>query len=123
MHYIAVEKGLDNVTDYLIQQGYNIEEFYEGMKSNPEYFNKFDAVVSSDLDRNILQITDERTTASGINAGILGTQEGLSSVSAINTGLVNENNIGLQEDFTSVPIVSANAMTPEQIQEKIDNLK
>ncbi|MCY6355568.1 hypothetical protein OIO11_10120 [Clostridium sp. ZS2-4] len=40
MHYIAIEKGLNNVTDYLIQQGYDIKEFYGDIGSTLEYLIK-----------------------------------------------------------------------------------
>lgn len=40
MHYISVEKGSNNITDYLIQQGYNIEEFYEDIGSTLKSLHK-----------------------------------------------------------------------------------
>lgn len=40
MHYISVEKGLNNITDYLIQQGYDIGEFYEDIGSTLKYIHK-----------------------------------------------------------------------------------
>lgn len=40
MYYISVEKGSNNITDYLIQQGYNIDEFYHDIGSTVKSLHK-----------------------------------------------------------------------------------
>lgn len=123
MPYIAIEKGLDNLTDYLIQQGYNIDEFYADVKNNPEYFNKYDAVVTNTSNQNVLDIKDDETNASGINGDFLGTQDAISPVSAVNSDILNSNDTGLNGVSSSVPVVSANNLTPEEVKEKLNDLK
>lgn len=123
MPYIAIEKGLDNLTDYLVQQGYNIDEFYADVKNNPEYFNKYDAVVTNSSNPNVLDIKDDETNATGVNGDFLGTQDAISSVSAVNSDILNPNNTGLNEMTSSVPVVPANNLTPEEVNQKLNDLK
>ncbi|WMJ79794.1 YkuS family protein [Clostridium sp. MB40-C1] len=123
MYYIAVENGLDNLANYLTEKGYKVDSFYESQKNNSEYFQKYDAIVTNNINRNILEIQDEITGASGINSDLLGIQYGISKDTPINTGILNENALGLTENFTSVPIINAYNLTPKEVTEKLHSLR
>ncbi|MCY6959248.1 YkuS family protein [Clostridium brassicae] len=119
MYYIAVEKGLEHLANYLKEKGFKVDSFYENEKNNLEYFRKYDAIVTNEINRNILEIHDEITGASGINSNLIGIQYGLSTVSPINTGILNENAITLS---TSIPIINAYNLTPEEVNEKLHSI-
>lgn len=119
---IAVENNLHRYANYLRNEGYNVEEFYNSMKSNSSYFDQFDAVVVSEFGDNVLDIRDEVTGSSAINSGILNIQDSSSAQSAINSGLLNENDIGIKKHFTSKPTIYANGKSPEAVKNDIERL-
>lgn len=61
MKYIAVEKGLRTVTDYLNAQGYNVEEIDPRQRISKDFIDGFDVVVISGMDKD--RMGDETTVA------------------------------------------------------------
>jgi galactitol-specific phosphotransferase system IIB component len=64
MKKIAVEQSLENVKNYLRNQGYDVTDI-ESTQSNA---NNFDAIVVSGQNSNFLGMHDTNTKASVINA-------------------------------------------------------
>ncbi|WP_212904231.1 YkuS family protein [Clostridium polyendosporum] len=72
---IGVEKGLQNVVDYLMKEGYYVEILSEGMESNVSKLDGFDAIVIADYNTDMLGYSDTETKAPVINASGLTPEE------------------------------------------------
>jgi galactitol-specific phosphotransferase system IIB component len=68
MKKVAIEKGLSNVKNYLSNEGYNVKEFDNRKKGAKNFLNKFDAVVTTGEDKNIMGFEDTITNTTIINA-------------------------------------------------------
>lgn len=68
MKKVAVQKGLSPIKSYLQNSGYSVKEFDSKEKAADNYLNKFDAVVVTGENENIMGIEDAATSASIINA-------------------------------------------------------
>ena len=77
---IGVEKGLNNVEEFLRSRGYNIEEFDTSQINDRNFLNNVDFIVS--------------------------------------TG-GNENFIGNENTSVKIPVISAEGMSPENIEKQI----
>lgn len=63
MKDIAVEKGLSNIRDYLMNNGYQVSEIDIGQKSDKNLMERFDAVVLSGMDNDFMGIEDTGSEA------------------------------------------------------------
>jgi len=122
MAKIAVQDGLNDYSKYIASKGHDVENFKSNEKISSSYFNTFDAVVVGEFDYNILDLKDEVTYASGINAGILNTQDAAIPKYAINSTMLNENYAGKRKSASSVPTIFAYGRTKEQVKHEIDRV-
>lgn len=72
---IGVEKGLRNVVDYLMKEGYYVEILSEGMESNVSKLDGLDAIVIADYNTDMLGYSDTETKSPVINASGLTPEE------------------------------------------------
>lgn len=117
MYYFAVEKGLDNVKDFLIQQGYNIDEFYDEMKHTPEYLKKYNAIITNRNDSSYLY--NDTIDGSLINTSTPGINYGFYEDATINTCILNENTLTPPDNISGVPVINAHNSSPEEIHKKL----
>ena len=68
MKKIAVQKGLKPIEDYLSEEGYTVKEFDNRKKNAGNFFNKYDAVIVTGENQNIMGIEDTISKTSIINA-------------------------------------------------------
>ncbi|MDP4143811.1 MAG: YkuS family protein [Bacillota bacterium] len=68
MKKIGVEEGLKNVSDYLRSQGYSVQDLSPSIENNSSKLNGLDAIVTSDLNTNMLGFFDPETKIPVINA-------------------------------------------------------
>ncbi|MCJ7691224.1 MAG: YkuS family protein [Clostridiaceae bacterium] len=74
MKKVAVQKGLNPIKNYLIEEGYAVKEFDNRKKNAGNFLNRYDAVV-----------------VTGENQNVMGTQDTISSTPIIDpTGMTVE---------------------------------
>jgi len=61
LKYIAVEKGLSNISDFLKENGYKVNEIDVSQKSNRDFTEGFDAVVLSGMNNDFTGIETTST--------------------------------------------------------------
>lgn len=83
MKKVAVQKGLTDVEDYLRSEGYEVQGFDNYNEKNSSYYDKFDAVVVSGQDKNILGMENTSTKAPAIDADGLTPQQVKSQIEAV----------------------------------------
>jgi galactitol-specific phosphotransferase system IIB component len=72
---VAVQKGLASVKNYLDTQGYHVEEFDTTQTKEKNFMQKFDAVVVTGMDNNVMGIATTSTTAPIIQANGLSPED------------------------------------------------
>ncbi|MFD3158629.1 YkuS family protein [Haloimpatiens sp. FM7330] len=65
---VAVEKGLRPVKQFLSEDGYKVSEFTSKEMNDSAYFNKFDAVIITGEDENMMGMEDAITEVPVISA-------------------------------------------------------
>ncbi|PJI06826.1 MULTISPECIES: YkuS family protein [Clostridium] len=75
MKRIGVEEGLSNVADYLKTQGYSIETLGGNLQNNACKCKNLDAIVTSDINTDMMGISDVSTEIPVINASGLTAEE------------------------------------------------
>ena len=74
MKKVAIQEGLSPIKEYLCEEGYTVKEFDNRKKNAGNFLNKYDAVI-----------------VTGENQNIMGTQDTISSTSIIDaTGMTGE---------------------------------
>ncbi|WP_291633325.1 YkuS family protein [Clostridium sp.] len=68
MKKIAVQKGLKEVKDYLCEEGYTVKEFDNRKKNAGNFLNRYDAVIVTGENQNIMGVEDTISKTSIINA-------------------------------------------------------
>lgn len=68
MKKVAVQKGLNPVKDYLSEEGYTVKEFDNRKKNAGNFLNKYDAVVVTGENQNIMGTQGTISKAPIINA-------------------------------------------------------
>lgn len=68
MKKIAVQKGLNPIKDYLSEEGYTVKEFDNRKKNAGNFLNRYDAVVVTGENQNIMGTQDTISKAPIINA-------------------------------------------------------
>ncbi len=75
MKKVAVQKGLNPIKDYLCDQGYTVKEFDNRKKNAGNFLNRYDAVIVTGENQNIMGVEDTISTTSIIDAtGMTGEQ-------------------------------------------------
>jgi galactitol-specific phosphotransferase system IIB component len=75
MKKIGIEKGLDNVADYLSSQGYQVQVLSESIDNNVQLLSGLDAIVTAGYNTDMMGISDTETKAPVINAKGLSPEE------------------------------------------------
>ena len=75
MKKIGVEKGLENVADYLSNEGYQVQVLSESIDNNIQLLSGLDAIVTAGYNTDMLGISDTETEAPVINAKGLSPEE------------------------------------------------
>lgn len=75
MKKIGVEEGLTNIVDYLKTEGYSVETLGANLESNACKCKNLDAIVTSDINTNMMGISDTSTKIPVINASGLTGEE------------------------------------------------
>lgn len=75
MKKIGIETGLNELGDYLKSEGYSVEVMDESIDSNVSKLNRFDAVVTTDQNTDMLGYSDTESKIPVINASGLTPQE------------------------------------------------
>ncbi|MEK6264602.1 MAG: YkuS family protein [Clostridium sp.] len=68
MKKVAVQKGLNPIKDYLSEEGYTVKEFDNRKKNAGNFLNRYDAVVVTGENQNIMGSQDSISKAPIINA-------------------------------------------------------
>jgi len=68
MKNIAVQRDLTNISDYLSNQGYNVDEVEWSQINSKDFVDGFDAVVITGIEENIMGIEDTMVKSSIIDA-------------------------------------------------------
>lgn len=68
MKKIAIEKGLDNVAEYLTSSGFSVEMLSESIDDNISTLNDYDAIVTAGYNTDMMGISDTSTLAPVVNA-------------------------------------------------------
>lgn len=68
MSIVGVEKGLNNVEKYLIQQGYDVKQYDEMLNGRINSFDTYDVVVVTGLSENVMGVDEATTSVPIVNA-------------------------------------------------------
>jgi hypothetical protein len=68
MKKVAVQEGLKPIKDYLSEEGFTVKEFGNRKKNAGNFLNKYDAVVVTGENQNIMGTQDTISTTTIINA-------------------------------------------------------
>ncbi|HEY8892961.1 MAG TPA: YkuS family protein [Clostridium sp.] len=68
MKKIAVQKGLNPVIDYLSNEGYTVKEFDNRKKNAGNFLNRYDAVIVTGENQDIMGVEEIISTTPIINA-------------------------------------------------------
>jgi galactitol-specific phosphotransferase system IIB component len=75
MKKVAVQKGLNPIKDYLSEEGYTVKEFDNRKKNAGNFLDKYDAVIVTGENQNIMGTEDTISTTPIIDAtGMTGEQ-------------------------------------------------
>lgn len=68
MKKVSVQKGLNPIKNYLIEEGYEVKEFDNRKKNAGNFLNRYDAVVVTGENQNIMGTQDTISKAPIIDA-------------------------------------------------------
>ena len=68
MKKVAVQNGLSAISDHLCKEGYKVREFDNRKKNAGNFLNKYDAVVVTGENQNVMGIEDTISDTPIINA-------------------------------------------------------
>ncbi|MCB2291226.1 YkuS family protein [Clostridium sp. CS001] len=68
MKKIAIQKGLTPIKDYLSQEGYTVKEFSNRKKNAGNFLNKYDSVVVTGENQNIMGVENTISSTTIIDA-------------------------------------------------------
>jgi len=75
MKKVAVQNGLSTISDYLYKEGYKVKEFDNRKKNAGNFYNKYDAVVVTGENQNVMGVEDTISSTPIINATGMTPQE------------------------------------------------
>jgi len=75
MKKIAVQNGLNIISDYLCSNGYAVKEFDNRKKNAGNFLNKYDAIVVTGENQNVMGIEDTMSSTPIINASGMTAEE------------------------------------------------
>lgn len=68
MKKVAVQKGLNPIKDYLCDEGYEVKEFDNRKKNAGNFLNRYDAVIVTGENQNIMGVENTISSTSIIDA-------------------------------------------------------
>ena len=68
MKKIAVQNGLSAIKDYLSEEGYTVKEFDNRKKNAGNFLDKYDAVIVTGENQNIMGVEETISSTPIINA-------------------------------------------------------
>ena len=68
MKKVAIQNGLSSIKDYLSKEGYTVKEFDNRKKNAGNFLDKYDAVVVTGVNQNIMGIEDTISSTTIIDA-------------------------------------------------------
>ena len=68
MKKVAVQKGLSQIKDYLCEEGYTVKEFSNRKKNAGNFLDKFDSVVVTGENQNIMGVENTISSTTIIDA-------------------------------------------------------
>ena len=68
MKKVAVQEGLKPITNYLSNEGYEVKEFNNSKKNAGHFLDRYDAVVVTGENQDIMGVEKTITTSSIIDA-------------------------------------------------------
>jgi len=68
MKKIAIQIGLNSIKEYLCQEGYTVKEFDNRKKNAGNFLNKYDAVVVTGGNQNIMGVEETISSTPIIDA-------------------------------------------------------
>ena len=75
MKKVAVQKGLNPIKDYLSEEGYTVKEFDNSKKNSGNFLDRYDAVIVTGENQNIMGVEDTISSTPIIDAsGMTGEQ-------------------------------------------------
>ncbi len=86
MKKIAVQMGLDPIKNYLCEQGYTVKEFDNKKKNAGNFLNRYDAVIVTGENQNIMGVEDTISSTSIIDATGMTGEEVKQQIEIINRG-------------------------------------
>lgn len=75
MKKIGIEQGLNDIADYLSNQGYSVQVLNAGAENSSSKVSGFDAIITADYDTNAMGYYDTETKAPVINASGMTAEE------------------------------------------------
>ncbi len=75
MKKIGIEKGLSNISDFLTNEGYSVQELSGSIKENLSKLDGLDAIITSGLDTDMMGHSTTQTKTPVVNADGLTPQE------------------------------------------------
>ena len=68
MKKVAVQKGLEPIKNYLSEEGYTVKEFDNRKKNAGNFLDRYDAVIVTGENQDIMGTTDTISTTAIIDA-------------------------------------------------------
>lgn len=68
MKKVAIQKGLKPIKDYLSKEGYTVKEFENRKKNAGNFLNRYDAVIVTGENQNIMGVENTISSTSIIDA-------------------------------------------------------
>lgn len=68
MKKVAIQNGLNTIKDYLCEEGYTVKEFDNRKKNAGNFLNRYDAIVVTGENQNIMGIEDSISSTPIIDA-------------------------------------------------------
>lgn len=75
MKKVAVQNGLNTISDYLCKEGYIVKEFDNRKKNAGNFLNNYDAVVVTGENQNVMGLDSSITSTTIIDATGMTAQE------------------------------------------------
>jgi hypothetical protein len=82
MKKVAVQNGLSTISDYLCKEGYTVKEFDNRKKNAGNFLNKYDAIVVTGENQNIMGIENTISSTPIIDATGMTAQEVMERIEA-----------------------------------------
>lgn len=124
MAKIAIQTGLDEYAAHLSDAGYDVEEFFKDTEVNSHFLERYDALVLSQYEGDLLSLEQDLTNTASINSDNLNNKDTILAQGAVNGDHVHQNILGTHRNtqYGSKPVVFVNRKTVEQVRSELDSI-